>query len=166
MFALPQRGQIVGLQRPYWHPTFGLGFVTEYPTQEAKSAINLRASREWLTHCQPAHSGKVVTAKAGCCLTGNQAGISPLDEGFFHGLVSQANVHDPSLFFQRYVVLLWVLPHCPCSQIHNTKIYENRSGYPGPRCGTRNLRSKWLIALCLTVHDDVILILRDLESIL
>ena len=34
------------------------------------------------------YPGKVVTAKAGCGLTGNQAGISPLDEGFFHGLVS------------------------------------------------------------------------------
>ena len=34
------------------------------------------------------HPGKVVTAKAGCGLTGNQAGISPLDEGFFHGLVN------------------------------------------------------------------------------
>lgn len=39
-------------------------------------------------HCQPAHPGKVVTAKAGCGQTGNQAGISPLEEGFFHGLVS------------------------------------------------------------------------------
>ena len=34
------------------------------------------------------HPGKVVTALAGCGLTGNQAGISPLDEGFFHGLVN------------------------------------------------------------------------------
>ena len=31
------------------------------------------------------HPGKVVTALAGCGLTGNQAGISPLDEGFFVG---------------------------------------------------------------------------------
>jgi len=85
MFALPQRGQIVGLQRPYWHPTFGLGFVPEYPTQEAKSAINLWSSREWLTHCQPAHSGKVVTAKAGCGLTVTKRVYALLMRAFFMG---------------------------------------------------------------------------------
>jgi len=60
----------------------------DYPTQEASQAKIWSSSREWFTHCQPAHPGKVVTAKAGCGLTGNQAGSSPLDEGFFHGLVS------------------------------------------------------------------------------
>jgi hypothetical protein len=40
-----------------------------------------------LTHRQPAHPSEVVKAKAGCGLTGNQAGQSPLDEGFFHGWI-------------------------------------------------------------------------------
>ena len=74
--------------RPYLHPTCGLAYAPEYRTQEAKSAKIQTSSREWIRPpptCLPGQGG---TAKAGCGLTGNQAGISPLDEGFFHGLVN------------------------------------------------------------------------------
>jgi len=57
-------------------------------TQEDKSVIVYFHQESGLVHRQPAYPGKVVTAKAGCGLTGNQAGNSPLDEGFFHGLVN------------------------------------------------------------------------------
>jgi len=53
------------------------------------SSVNIAEHLEsGSVHRQPAYPGKVVTAKAGCGLTGNQAGNSPLDEGFFHGLVN------------------------------------------------------------------------------
>ena len=93
IFALPQRGQIAGLKAFIPGSYLWFNIWARVPHQEAKSAKICTSSREWLTHRQPAHPSKVATAKARCGLTGNQAGISPLDEGFFDGWICSCLPH-------------------------------------------------------------------------
>jgi len=66
----------------------GTRYLSLFIQVQASRVKIYKSSRDGLTPTPTCLPGQGGSANAGCGLKGNQAGNSPLDEGFFHGLVS------------------------------------------------------------------------------